>query len=262
MNDFFRFFAEFGRHRHHAVVKTRAHSHHHIGIMHGQIGFISAVHAEHAEELPVGRRISAQAHQSAGARHAGELHKFGELLRGIAQHHAAAEIHQRALGRSQHLNGFFDLTGVAVDHGLVRTDENIFLRIAEFGHRLGNVFGHINHHRARAAAAGDLKSFFHCVGQLVYAGYEKIVLHARARHADHVDFLKRIAADGRRADLAGNHHHRNRIGVGRGNAGNRIGGAGAGSDQSHAHFAAGACISIGRMHCRLLVAHQDMPEFV
>ena len=48
------------------------------------------------------------------------------------------------------------------------------------------------------------------------------------------------------------------IHVGRGDAGHRIGGAGAGSDQRHAHFAGGTRIGIGGMHRRLLMAHQDM----
>ena len=53
-----------------AVVKTRADSNNHIALVHRHIGFISAVHAQHADELLVGCRISAQTHQGIGDRKA------------------------------------------------------------------------------------------------------------------------------------------------------------------------------------------------
>ena len=65
-----------------------------------------------------------------------------------------------AFGRSQHLYGFFDLTDVALYNRLVRADEDVFLRIAEFSHRLGDIFRNINNNGTRTAACGDLESFF------------------------------------------------------------------------------------------------------
>ena len=262
MDNFPRLFQEFGRHGNHAVVKTRAYGQNHIGIVHGQVGLVCAVHAEHAEEAAVGSGIAAQTHQRAGAGNVQKLYQFGELFGRITQNHAAAEIHQRAFGRRQHLHRFFNLTDVAVRNRLVGTDKNIFLRIAELRKRLRSIFGDVHHHRAGAAALRDLKRLFDGGRDFVHLGNQEIVLHARAGNAHHINFLKCIRAHRGRRHLAGNYHQRDGIAVGRGNAGDGVGGARAGSHQRHAHLAAHACIGIGGMHRCLLVAHQDMLEFV
>ena len=230
--------------------------------MHGQIGFVSAVHAQHAQILPVVGRIRAQTHQRGGAGQAGQLDELGQLVRRIAQNHAAAEIHQRPFRCRQHLYGLFNLADVSVENRLVGADKNIFLRVAELGHRLRNVFGDVDNHRAGPAAAGNLEGFFYRGGQIIDILDQEIMLHTRPRHADHIDFLKRVRADGGRTDLAGNHHQRNRIGIGRGDAGERVGRAGARSHQGHADLAADTRIGVGRMCRSLFVPYQDMFEFV
>ena len=230
--------------------------------MHGQIGFVSAVHAQHAQILPVIGRIRAQAHQRRGTGQAGEFDKLRQLVGSITQNHASAEIHQRPFRCRQHLYGLLNLTDVSVENRLVGADKNVFLRIAELGHRLGNVFGDVDNHRAGTAAAGNLEGFFYRSGQIIDILDQEIMLHTWPRYADHIDFLKRIRADGGRADLAGNHHQRNRIGIGRGDAGERVGRAGARSYQSHADLAADTRIGVGRMYRSLFVPYQDMFEFV
>ena len=256
MDDFARLFGN------HAVVKTRANGDNHIGIVHGQIGFVCAVHAEHAQILlPAGRKC-AQAHQRAGAGNVQRFHKFNQFFGRVAQRYAAAEIHQRAFRRRQHLHGFFDLSHMTIHNRLVRTDENVFLRVAEFGIGLCHIFGNIDHHGARTACACDLEGFLDGRRQIFHFGNQKIVLHARTGNAHHINFLERVAANHGRADLPRNHHQRNRIAICRGNTGNRIGCAGAGSDQRHADLAANAGIRIGRVDGSLLVAGQNMFEFM
>ena len=262
MDDFFRLFQKLGGNGNHTVVKTRPDCQNHIGIVHGQIGFVSAVHAQHAQILSVIGRIRAQAHQRRGTGQAGEFDKLRQLVGSITQNHAAAEIHQRPFRCRQHLYGLLNLTDVSVENRLVGADKNVFLRIAELGHRLGNVFGDVDNHRAGTAAAGNLEGFFYRSGQIIDILDQEIMLHTRPRHADHIDFLKRIRTDGGRADLAGNHHQRNRIGIGRGDAGERVGRAGARSHQSHADLAADTGIGIGGMYRSLFVPYQDMFEFV
>jgi hypothetical protein len=39
-----------------AVVEARADAHHHVAIVHGEVGLVGAVHAEHAEPLLAGSR--------------------------------------------------------------------------------------------------------------------------------------------------------------------------------------------------------------
>ena len=51
-----------------AVVEARADADHHVAIVHRQVGFVGAVHAEHAEPLRIGRRIGAEPHQRRGDR--------------------------------------------------------------------------------------------------------------------------------------------------------------------------------------------------
>ena len=46
----------------HAVIKTRANGNQNIGVLHGHIGFIGAVHTEHAHKLGAGTRKTAKAH--------------------------------------------------------------------------------------------------------------------------------------------------------------------------------------------------------
>ena len=53
MNDFFGFFKEFGRNGDDTVVKTRTHCQYDICVLHGEVGFVSAVHTQHAQELAV-----------------------------------------------------------------------------------------------------------------------------------------------------------------------------------------------------------------
>ena len=50
----------------HPVIETRPDAHHHITAMHGEIGLIGAVHAQHAEVLRVRGRERAEAHQGSG----------------------------------------------------------------------------------------------------------------------------------------------------------------------------------------------------
>ena len=50
----------------HAVIKTSANGNQHITVLHRHIGFISAVHAEHTQELRTCARETTQAHQGIG----------------------------------------------------------------------------------------------------------------------------------------------------------------------------------------------------
>ena len=61
VDDLARHLAEMLRVADHAVVETRADGQQHVAVLHRHVGFVGAVHAEHAEELRVGGRIAAQA---------------------------------------------------------------------------------------------------------------------------------------------------------------------------------------------------------
>ena len=52
----------------HPVVETGADSDHHVAVVHGVIGFIGAVHADHAQPRGIVRRKGTQSHQGGGYR--------------------------------------------------------------------------------------------------------------------------------------------------------------------------------------------------
>ena len=92
--------------------------------------------------------------------------------------------------------------------------------------------------------------------------HQIIVLGAGPRDADRVAFLERVIADQMGGDLAGDADERDRIHQRVGQTGHRIGGAGAGRDQHRADLAGRARIAFRRMHRALLVAHENVPDFV
>src|SRR5690606_10986869 len=86
------------------------------------------------------------------------------------------------------------------------------------------------------------------------------VLRDGARDADDVAFLKRVAADERRGDLAREDDDRHRVHVGIGDAGDAVGRAGAAGDEHRAYLAGGFGITFGCVGASLLVPHEHMLE--
>ena len=80
--------------------------------------------------------------------------------------------------------------------------------------------------------------------------------------SDGIAFLKRVLSDRVRGHLPANHDHRNRIHVGRGDAGDGIGDAGAGGDKANANLLRRTRIRVGCVDSGLLVPDQHMLEFV
>ena len=63
---------------------------------------------------------------------------------------------------------------MTIHNRLVRTDENVFLRVAEFGIGLCHIFSNIDHHGARAACACDLEGFLDGRRQIFHFGNQKL----------------------------------------------------------------------------------------
>ncbi len=149
-----------------------------------------------------------------------------------------------------------------LNNWLIRTDKNVFLRIAEFRHRLRNIFRDINHHGPRSAACGNLERLFNGFRQLIDVRNQEIVFDARTGNTHRINFLERIRTNQGIAYLPADDHHRNRIRIGSSNTGQCIGNARAGCNQCHAHLTADARIRICRVYCRLLVTGQNVLEFI
>jgi hypothetical protein len=62
------------------VIEARAYRQQHVAVLHGHVGLDRAMHAQHAEEQGVWRRIAAQTHQGAGDWIAQHARQFGNLL--------------------------------------------------------------------------------------------------------------------------------------------------------------------------------------
>ncbi len=245
----------------HAVVEARADREQHVAVLHRHVGLVGAVHAQHAEELLVGGRIAAQAHQRVGAGEAGAPHQLGELRRRVRQDHAAAGVHHRALRLEEQLHRLLDLPGVALAHRIVGAHRHRF-RIDELAGLRGDVLGNVHQHRPGAPGGGEVERLLDGDGEVLHVLHQEVVLHAGPRDADRVALLERVLADGVRRHLSGDDHHRDRIHVRRGNAGDRVGDARTGGHQAHADLVRGARVAVGRVHRALLVPHQDVAHLV
>ena len=61
-----------------AVVETRADADHDVAIVHRHVGFVGAVHAEHADPVLAARRIGAETHQRRGDRKARQIDQLAQ----------------------------------------------------------------------------------------------------------------------------------------------------------------------------------------
>ena len=244
-----------------AVVEARADREQHVAVLHRHVGFIRAVHAEHAHELRVGRRITAESHQRVGAREIQHAHQLGELQGSIAQNHAAAGVDHRPLGRHQHLDGLPDLPRMSLDDRVVGAHGNL-VGVAEFRFVGRDVLRNVDHHGSGATGRGNIEGLLDGGGDVLDVLHQEIVFDARARDADGIAFLERVLADGMSGHLAGEDHQRNRVHVGSGDAGHGVGRPRARSHQRNADLAGGTCVAVGSVHRTLFMAHQDMLDLV
>ena len=133
----------------HAVVEARADGQQHVAVLHRHVGFVGAVHAQHAEEARVAGRDRAQAHQGVGGREAQQFGELAQLGRRIAQDHAAAGVDVGALGLQQQLHRLADLPAVAAPDRVVRAHLDR-VRVVEGRRAQRHVLRDVDDHRARA----------------------------------------------------------------------------------------------------------------
>ena len=88
------------------------------------------------------------------------------------------------------------------------------------------------------------------------------VLDNRHRDADDVGFLERVGTDDAARHLAGDDDERYRVHVGRGDARDRVRGAGTGRDDDHAGTPRHARIAVRLMNRALLVASKDVRDLL
>ena len=103
-----------------------------------------------------------------------------------------------------------------------------------------------------------MECFLHDQGHVAGIFDQEVVLHDGAGNAHGIALLEGVESDGGSGHLATDDDHGNAVHVGRCNAGDGIGEAGARCDQSNTDIARGAGIAVGRMHSSLLVTNQNV----
>ena len=207
------------------------------------------------------RAIAAEAHQRVGDGIAEQIGELVQLARRIREDDAAARVDIRTLRRQEQLHRLADLARMAFRDGVVRTQRHALDRLV-LARRLRHVLRNVDQHRAGTAGTRDVERLLDGRGEVAHVLHEEVVLHARPRDADGVAFLECVEADGRGGHLAADDDERNRIHIGRGDAGDGIGDARSRGHEAHAHVAGRARIGVGGMHGGLFVAHEDMLDLV
>ena len=161
------------------------------------------------------------------------------------------------LASSSRPQRLLDLAAVALGHRRVGAQADL-VGIVELRRLVGDVLGDVHQHRAGPARGRDMECLLDRDREVIHVLHQEVVLHARACDAHGVALLEGVLADGERGHLAGDHHHRDRIHVGRGDAGDRVGHARPAGDERNAALAGGAGVAVGRVQRALLVAHEHV----
>ena len=221
------------------------------------------MHAEHAEPQRIIGRKGAQAHERGRDRDVARPGEPGQVLGCARGDNASPGVDKRLPEVLEQLDDLAQLLHVGFHVGLVAAHLDLLgLGENELGQLLLDVLGHVYQDRARPPGPGEIERPADGQGQIVDAFHQIVVLGARPGDSHDIDFLECVVADERRGDLTGDDHHRNRVHVGRGDAGDRVRGARPGGGQAHADLASGSGVAVGGMNRALLVAHQDMLDGV
>ena len=242
----------------HAVGEAGAHRDKDIAVGHRPVRGVAAVHTHHADVHRVAVRHDACGHQSIGGR---DLSLFQKVTQGLAagrRADAAAEVDQRALCAVDDLCRPLDLLFVEGGHGA----DGLRLFGGELTHRSGDILRDVHQHRAFAAALGDAESRTHGVGQVFDSAHREVVLGDGHRDALDVGFLEAVLAQALRGHIAGESHHRHRVHIGGGDAGDEVRCARAAGGQHHAGAARCTGVAVRRVGCALLVGGQHMGDAV
>ena len=242
----------------HTVREAGAHCNEHIAVGHSAVGGVAAVHAHHPDVHRVAVGHDACGHQGISRRDLGLLQQVAQGLAGSCAAHAAAKVDQRALGRIDKIRCPLDLLRVEGGHGA----DGLRLFGGELAYRRRHVLGDIHQHRALAAALCNTEGRAHGIGQLFHPAHREIVLGDGHCDALNVGFLKAVPPDPVRGHVAGKGYHGHRVHIGRGNAGDQIGGTRAAGSQHHAGAAGRAGIAVCRMRRTLLVGGEHMGDAV
>ncbi len=245
-----------------AIVEARADADHEVGLMHGQVRLQRAVHAQHAQPMRVGRRERAQPHQRQRTQHARVPRQLGECRTG-----ARARVDEAAAAVKHRSTRLLDEPGSALQrlHGQPRAWCRTSTRahppwpVGADGLQL-HILGHVDQDGPGTIAARDGEALAQRLLEIRGVAHLGVPLGHRQRDAQRVALLEGVRADGRRRHLAGDADDGCRVAQRVEQAGRRVAHAGPGRDEHDAGAPRAARIALGRMHGRLLVADEDVPQ--
>ena len=205
----------------------------------------------------MGAREGVEAHQGQRHRGCGQLGEGPEFGRRHRPEHPAARQQNGPLRGRQGLGGAPDLDGVPGGYRTVSPQFDM-IRVPEWGSVVQDILRKVNQHRARLAGRGDIEGLLDDPRELLHVPHQVVVLGAGPGDADDVGLLERIVPDHRGVDLPRQHHHRDRVHVGRGYPGHGVGGPRAGGDEADPRPPRRAGVPVGGVDRTLLVTDKDV----
>ena len=218
-------------------------------------GGVAAVHADHAEELPVRGGVSAQPHQRGADGRLYLLCKGEQVFRRVRADAPAAREDDGALCLCER----FRRGGERLP--LYRPGRiGCGFRLFKFA-KLGlNVFGDVDEHGALSARARDIEGFAHGGGEVADILDDIVVLGDRHGDTGDVHFLKAVSAEVRHRDVAGDGDEGNGIHVRRRDARNEVGRPRPAGRDAHARLSRRARVAVCCVRGALFVRREDVAE--
>ena len=230
------------------------------------------MHTDHAGELGVVARAGAAAHDGGGHGAVQRLVELAELLHSaLGANDAAAhqdegtlclldhvqqlvQIGQIGIGGLELMLGAAQQAGDAA--GLVMLTQRQGLVVGISG---GDILQNVDVYRA---GTGNGKGLAYHVGQLVCVLDQEIALGNGHGDAGDINLLEGVLADQILCHVAGDEHNGGGVQIGGGDAGDQVGGAGAGCGETDAHLAGGAGITVRSVRSALLVGGEDVLDLL
>ena len=202
---------------------------------------------------------AALAHQRVRHRHFERFGQRRQLGRRARREHAAAGVQDRTLGRRERLDDPRD--GRRVDRRSRHHRRHLLERVdGQIGRE--DVHRHVDQDRTGPPGLREMECALHDARQILDAIDAVDALAERPEDLEligvlvEIDLLVRMAAEVVRRHVAGNHHHRDRIERGVGDAGGGVGQSGTEMRQQHAGLARRARVAVGGVGRDLLVARR------
>ena len=240
------------------VAEPGTQAHEQIAVFNGLGGGDGAVHPQHSHIPGVGVVKAALSHQRRGHRGVHAVDQLQHRFRRFRSNDAAAGVDEGALGFHDQSCRPLQFVGSGVIFH--RNGLGLFGGVLALSRR--NVLGNVDEHRAFPPGIGQVKGFPDSVRQLSNVLDNVIVLGDGNGDPSDVHFLEGVQAQGRTAHIAGNGYHRHRVHIGGGQAGNQVGGPGAGGGDHHAGAAGAPGVAVGGMAGALFVGGEDVADFV